>query len=115
MTQNWTIAAACLAVCACASNATDPAPAIAETAAQPSEATPAKGTRDIEVAEIPKAQTVVLTPAEDKLVCTYEKRTGSHRVARVCRRQSEIDQEATAAKRTFDELHRSQREYGNRN
>lgn len=82
-----------------------------EPVARVDAAEPAPRSGGIEVAPIPETPRAVVRPPADELVCRYERRTGSHRVERVCRTQSDIDQDGIAAKKTFGELARSQREY----
>ena len=49
----------------------------------------------------------VAAPAEPELVCSFERRTGSNRKIKICRRpQTALDEAET--QRTFDSLRRSQ-------
>jgi hypothetical protein len=49
-----------------------------------------------------------------RLVCVRERRTGSHRAKRVCRTEAEIEKLRIEGQDSFEDLHRSQKEYENR-
>ena len=49
-----------------------------------------------------------------RLICVRERRTGSHRAKRVCRTEAEIEKLRIEGKDSFEDLHRSQKEYENR-
>ena len=69
----------------------------------------------IEVVDVPQANTVAAAPVlltRQERVCHREKRTGTNRVVRVCRTRAQIEREELESKELFDDLHRSQQEYG---
>lgn len=77
--------------------------------------TPADGSDVITVSDIPRIpeQPDILEQQEQpEKICTYERKTGTHRATRVCRTRAQIEQESLKGKQTFDELHRSQRVQG---
>lgn len=78
-----------------------------ETASPP--ATPADGVIEALPAAQPLATPVAAQtpPPEAVMVCSYERRTGSNRKVKICRKtQTALDRDAT--QRTFDSLRRSQ-------
>jgi len=88
-------------------NQLEPAPAIApDDDDAVIEAVPA-----VAAAPDESAAASLAAPAEPALVCSYERRTGSHRRIKICRRpQSALDEDNT--QRTFESLRRSQMQVG---
>lgn len=116
MNQAYTaIPAAILSALLCTGCASTPVPetapsrstdAIADTA-------PAQHGEDVIIAALPAPQAAMTEtaaytpPAEAEVVCTLERRTGSNRKFKVCRRpQTALDEAET--RRTFDSLRRTQ-------
>ena len=117
------LAAAALAITACASTAPtapDTSVPVAAAAAESSPATsnveePGSSTGDIQVVNIEGQEKVALQTDEPEIVCRRERRTGSHRAIRVCRSKAEIERTAREGKDAFEELNRSQTQVDNSN
>ena len=111
MIRRHALTASLLAIAACAT--TDPkVPETVASADEPmTQSAPTAEKGNVEVAEIPEVAKVTDIPVRDELVCTREKRTGTNRVTKVCRRRSTINDTAIEAKKTFEDLRKSQVEY----
>ena len=111
MNLHYVAAATLLGMAACATPGPDtavpetPVPgAKVETSAKTSTPAVAEGEfEDVDVPEVPEMANIPAQaniPGQTEVVCTREKKTGSHRVTRVCRTRTEIvarraaDQEA---------------------
>ena len=73
---------------------------------------------DIQVAEVPDVPkapgSAAVMPDQQEIICHREKRTGSHRLTRVCRTRAEIEKTEAEAKDSFKEMleiQRNQTEY----
>ena len=123
MNKSVLLAAAALALTACASTAptaTDSSVPAASAAADLPPATsdveePGSSNGDIQVLNIEGQEKVALPTDEPEIVCRRERRTGSHRAIRVCRSKAEIERTAREGKDAFEELNRSQTQVDNSN
>ena len=77
-----------------------------------SQASPAS---EVVVVDIPQEPVnvsgVTEEPVRKELVCKRERQTGSNRARKVCRSREQIAKDELDGKKTFEDLHRSQREY----
>jgi len=60
----------------------------------------------VEVPAVAKTGAEVVVPAHDELICHRERLTGTHRVERICRFKSDIDESRKATQRTLQEMTR---------
>ena len=100
--------AAVLGIAACASSGTEPPPPIAK--AEPAEPNSESTSGEVEVVAVPTVPQAVI-PVESDVVCRREKKTGTNRSVKVCRKRSEENSKIPDAKKTFEDLRRSQVEY----
>lgn len=118
MNRRFVVAATFLGIGACATSAPEPPvpDAGVETTVTSTNATAAAG--EFEAVEVPEVPKMASNPAEARIpdqtevVCRNEKRTGSHRLTRVCRRRSVIENTEAAAQKTFKEMLDIQRTQG---
>lgn len=66
---------------------------------------------EIEVARIPEVSGPAVVQNRNERICRNERKTGTHRLTRVCRTRAEMEELEVASKQVFDELHKSQKEY----
>jgi len=110
MNRRYVVAAMFLGIAACATPSPEsPVPvAKVETAVISSDPTAAEGAIEyIDVPDVPKAASTLAqasSPGTDRLVCTRERITGSHRVTRVCRTPAEIESRRRADQAMIDKL-----------
>lgn len=115
MYRSILLACSLIAIAACAESPTTPATnEPAEIAATtPESAASSKGVIEVvDVPNAPEAAVVVLPQPATTRICRRERRTGTNRTMRVCRTRAEIEQKEIESKDTFEELRRSQQEYG---
>jgi len=110
MNRHFAIALSFFGIAACATSGPEvpaPAPQV-DTMVTSNEPVAAEG--ELEFADPPKvteAENVAdqaSTPKKPAIVCRKEKRTGSHRVTKICRTRAEIEAEEAASKDAINEL-----------
>ena len=126
MKQQWMAAMICIGLTACA----DSGPAMPPpnenpektktSAERPAEIvtqneSSAPSAREVVVVEFPQepetAPDNTEVPVQTEYVCKRERKTGSNRATKVCRSREQIAKDELEGKKTFEDLHRSQREY----
>lgn len=109
-----------LGLAACAAPGPDlPVPSTGADGAQknvPGEPGKAVTDDNVTVSENQDAPVVVGEPGitdmpPRRVICVRERRTGSHRAKRVCRTEAEIEKLRIEGQDSFEDLHRSQKEY----
>ena len=126
MKQQWMAVIICIGLTACAAsgpavpppnqnsekteNATErPTEIVTQNESQASPAS------EVVVVDIPQEPVsvsgVTEEPVRKELVCKRERQTGSNRARKVCRSREQIAKDELEGKKTFEDLHRSQREY----
>lgn len=105
------VAATFLGIAACATSGPEPSDSNATAEIPVADDDSMAAVDELEVVDVPEVSKVDITPARDEVICRMEKRTGSHRAERVCRRRSQDPRSAAETKETFEELRRSQVEY----
>lgn len=126
MKQQWMAVIICIGLTACAAsgpavpppnqnsekteNATEePTEIVTQNESQASPAS------EVVVVDIPQEPVnvygVTEEPVRKELVCKRERQTGSNRSRKVCRSREQIAKDELDGKKTFEDLHRSQREY----
>ena len=104
MNRHFVVAALFLSIAACATSV-PPSP---ESGAEArNSATPVS---EMVVIDILEESDVAIVPDQDEVVCSMERRTGTHRKVRVCRSRSQIARSAIEAKESFEVLRRSQQD-----
>ena len=116
MNRHYIVAALFLGIAACATSV----PQSPESGAEPrnsattrNSATPSNSATpasEIVVSDVPELGEVAIIPGQDEVVCSMERRTGTHRKVRVCRSRSQIARSAIEAKESFEILRRSQQD-----
>jgi hypothetical protein len=107
MNRRYLVAATFLGIAACASSGPkSPEPAAnVENAATNTDTTPVEG--QLEVYDVPEVPFVANIPTrEPEVICSKERRTGTHISKRVCRTQVQMKAEVEAAQETLDDLSR---------
>ena len=126
MKQQWMAVIICIGLTACAAsgpavpppnqnsekteNATErPTEIVTQNESQASPAS------EVVVVDIPQEPVnvsgVTEEPVRKELVCKRERQTGSNRARKVCPSREQIAKDELEGKKTFEDLHRSQREY----
>ena len=70
-------------------------------------ASPAAAEGPIGDVEVPKVPQMAAAPAQTELVCRREKRTGSHRVTKVCTTRAEIERRRVKDRDALDQIRRA--------
>ena len=108
MNRHFIVAALFLGIAACATSVPQSPESGAEArhaATTSNSATPAN---EIAVVDVPELSEVAIVPAQDEVICSMERKTGTHRKIRVCRSRSQIARSAIEAKESFEVLRKSQ-------
>lgn len=63
---------------------------------------------ELEFVDIPEVAEAADVAVKDKIICSMERRTGTHRAKRVCRTASSIEKSSREGKEAFEVLRRSQ-------
>jgi len=111
------MAAIILGVAACATNEIEPASVTKAEDPVPASTpvTPEGVIDDVDVPTVPMSANSpgpAVRMDQREIVCHSERRTGSHRITRVCRTREEIEKTETTAKESFKELLDIQRTQG---
>jgi hypothetical protein len=105
MNRRYLVAAAFLAIAACATSGPEAPQSAAnvENATTNTDTAPVEG--QLEVADVPEVLVSANIPTrEPEAICRKERRTGSYLAKKVCRTRAQIEEERTAGQNTLEEL-----------
>lgn len=97
-----------LALAACATPGPEPVAPVSPVENAVTDETSPTSADELEFEDAPAATEAAIVPAKDEVICRRERKTGTHRAIKVCRRVSDIQKESRQAKDAFEALRRSQ-------
>ena len=110
MNRHVVVAALFLGIAACATSVPQSQESGAEAGYSETTSNSATPASEMVVIDILEVSEVAIVPGQDEVVCSMERRTGTHRKVRVCRSRSQIARSAIEAKESFEVLRRAQQD-----